>query len=106
MPIRDNAGTLREKDSLDYRRAGDFDPGVRDQVCRWQGDAAEWLDRAIAPGINGGRSTCHDALRHIETLVTAPITCASCGNCKTRPGRFTGFVPFAFEPSNPLILAH
>jgi aminodeoxyfutalosine synthase len=109
MPIRDTLETLREEGlgSITGGGAEIFDPGVRDQVCRGKETAAEWLDVHRTWHSMGGRSTCTMLYGHIETLAHRADHLRQLRQLQDETGGFTGFVPFAFEPSHSHgVLAH
>jgi aminodeoxyfutalosine synthase len=76
-----------------------FDPAVRDQICRGKETAAEWLDVHRAWHGMGGRSTCTMLYGHIETAAHRVDHLRQLRELQEETGGFTGFVPFAFEPS-------
>jgi len=109
MPIRDTLETLRDEGlgSITGGGAEIFDPGVRDQICRGKETAAEWLDVHRTWHSMGGRSTCTMLYGHIETLAHRADHLRQLRQLQDETGGFTGFVPFAFEPSQSHgILAH
>src|SRR5882724_3521647 len=84
-----------------------FDPQVRDELCRGKESAAEWLDVHRIWHNMGNRSTCTMLYGHIETLEQRVDHLRQLRELQDETGGFTGFVPFAFEPSQSLgILAH
>jgi aminodeoxyfutalosine synthase len=84
-----------------------FDPIVRDQICRGKETAAEWLDVHRTWHRMGGRSTCTMLYGHIETLAQRVDHLRQLRELQDETGGFSGFVPFAFEPSHaPGILAN
>ena len=109
MPIRDTLGTLRDAGlgSITGGGAEIFDPVVRDKICRGKETAAEWLDVHRTWHTMGGRSTCTMLYGHIETLDQRVDHLRQLRELQDETGGFTGFVPFAFEPSQTHgILAH
>ncbi len=109
MPIRDTLEALREAalGSITGGGAEIFDPVVRDQICRGKETAAEWLDVHRTWHSMGGRSTCTMLYGHIETLPQRVDHLGQLRQLQDETGGFTGFVPFAFEPSQSHgILAH
>ena len=109
MPIRDTLETLREAGlgSITGGGAEIFDPIVRDQICRGKETASEWLDVHRTWHSMGGRSTCTMLYGHIETLAQRADHLRYLRQLQDETGGFTGFVPFAFEPSQSHgILAH
>src|SRR3982751_2892895 len=101
MPIRDTLETLRETGlgSITGGGAEIFDPIVRDQICRGKEIAAEWLDVHHTWHAIGGRSTCTMLYGHIETLAHRADHLRQLRQLQEETGGFTGFVPFAFEPT-------
>src|SRR5213596_3306197 len=109
MPIRDTLEVLREAglDSMTGGGAEIFDPVVRDQICRGKETAAEWLDVHRTWHSMGCRSTCTMLYSHIETLAHRVDHLRHLRELQSETSGFTGFVPFAFEPSQSHgILAH
>jgi len=109
MPIRDTLETLREAclGPITGGRAEICDPLVRDQICRGKETASEWLDVHRTWHSMGGRSTCTMLYGHIETLAQRADHLRHLRQLQDETGGFTGFVPFAFEPSQSHgILAH
>jgi aminodeoxyfutalosine synthase len=109
MPIRDTLETLRAVGlgSITGGGAEIFDPAVRDKICRGKETAAEWLDVHRIWHSMGGRSTCTMLYGHIETLAQRVDHLRQLRELQDETGGFTGFVPFAFEPSQALgILAN
>jgi aminodeoxyfutalosine synthase len=109
MPIRETLETLRESGlgSITGGGAEIFDPVVRDQICRGKETAAEWLDVHRTWHLMGGRSTCTMLYGHIETVAHRADHLRQLRQLQDETGGFTGFVPFAFEPSQSHgILAH
>ncbi|PYJ30154.1 MAG: aminofutalosine synthase MqnE, partial [Verrucomicrobia bacterium] len=101
MPIRNTLETLREAGlgSITGGGAEIFDPGVRDQVCRGKETADEWLDVHRMWHEMGGRSTCTMLYGHIETPAQRVDHLRQLRELQDETLGFTGFVPFAFEPS-------
>src|SRR5580765_2940649 len=101
MPIRDTLELLRETGlgSITGGGAEIFDPVVRDQICRGKETAAEWLDVHRMWHQMGGRSTCTMLYGQIETLAHRADHLRQLRQLQDETGGFTGFVPFAFEPS-------
>jgi aminodeoxyfutalosine synthase len=109
MPIRDTLETLRSVglSSITGGGAEIFDPTVRDKICRGKETAAEWLDVHRTWHSIGGRSTCTMLYGHIETFAQRVDHLRHLRELQDETGGFTGFVPFAFEPSQSHgILAH
>lgn len=76
-----------------------FDAGVRDQICRGKESAEEWLEvHRIWHGM-GGRSTATMLYGHVETVAQRVEHLEKLRSLQDETGGFTGFVPFAFEPS-------
>jgi aminodeoxyfutalosine synthase len=108
-PIRDTLETLRAVGlgSITGGGAEIFDAAVRDKICRGKETAAEWLDVHRTWHSMGGRSTCTMLYGHIETLSQRVDHLRQLRELQDETSGFTGFVPFAFEPSQALgILAH
>jgi aminodeoxyfutalosine synthase len=101
MPIRDTLETLRALGlgSITGGGAEIFDSAVRDKICRGKETAAEWLDVHRTWHSMGGRSTCTMLYGHIETLPERVDHLRQLRGLQDETGGFTGFVPFAFEPS-------
>ncbi|HJW38210.1 MAG TPA: aminofutalosine synthase MqnE [Candidatus Udaeobacter sp.] len=101
LPIRDALETLRGAglDSITGGGAEIFDPVVRDQICRGKETAAEWLDVHRMWHQMGGRSTCTMLYGHIETPAQRVDHLRQLRELQDETRGFTGFVPFAFEPS-------
>jgi aminodeoxyfutalosine synthase len=104
MPIRDTLETLRSAGlgSITGGGAEIFDPAVRDKICRGKETATEWLDVHHTWHSMGGRSTCTMLYGHIETLPQRVDHLRQLRELQEETGGFTGFVPFAFEPSQAL----
>jgi aminodeoxyfutalosine synthase len=102
MPIRDTLETLRGVGlgSITGGGAEIFDPAVRDKICRGKETAAEWLDVHRTWHAMGGRSTCTMLYGHIETLAQRVDHLRQLRELQDETAGFTGFVPFAFEPSH------
>ena len=76
-----------------------FDAGVRDRICRGKETAEEWLEvHRIWHGM-GGRSTATMLYGHVETAAQRVEHLEKLRALQDETGGFTGFVPFAFEPS-------
>ena len=101
LPIRDTLETLREAGlgSITGGGAEIFDPVVRDKICRGKETAAEWLDVHRMWHQMGGRSTCTMLYGHIETPPHRVDHLRQLRELQDETHGFTGFVPFAFEPS-------
>jgi aminodeoxyfutalosine synthase len=101
LPIRDTLEILRAAglDSITGGGAEIFDPVVRDKICRGKETAAEWLDVHRTWHSMGGRSTCTMLYGHIETIAHRVDHLRQLRQLQDETGGFTGFVPFAFEPS-------
>src|SRR6201993_3399369 len=107
MPIGETLETLREAglSSITGGGAEIFDPIVRDQICRGKETAAEWLDVHRTWHQMGGRSTCTMLYGHIETLEHRVDHLRQLRGLQDETRGFTGFVPFAFEPTTT-VLSH
>src|SRR5881296_3185022 len=101
MSIRETLETLREAGlgSITGGGAEIFDPIVRDQICRGKETAAEWLDVHRMWHQMGGRSTCTMLYGHIERPAHRVDHLRQLRELQDETRGFTGFVPFAFEPS-------
>jgi aminodeoxyfutalosine synthase len=101
MPIRETLETLRAVGlgSITGGGAEIFDAAVRDKICRGKETAPEWLDVHRTWHSMGGRSTCTMLYGHIETLPQRVDHLRQLRELQDETGGFTGFVPFAFEPS-------
>src|SRR2546430_11478440 len=101
MLIRDTLETLRAAGlgSITGGGAEIFDPAVRDKICRGKETASEWLDVHRTWHSMGGRSTCTMLYGHIETHAQRVDHLRQLRELQDETGGFTGFVPFAFEPS-------
>jgi aminodeoxyfutalosine synthase len=109
MSICETLETLRQAGlgSITGGGAEIFDPIVRDKICRGKETAAEWLDVHRIWHQMGGRSTCTMLYGHIETLAQRVDHLCHLRELQDETGGFTGFIPFAFEPSRSLgVLAH
>src|SRR5438309_9391627 len=109
MSIRETLELLRETGlgSITGGGAEIFDPVVRDTICRGKETAAEWLDVHRIWHSMGGRSTCTMLYGHIETLAHRVDHLRQLRQLQDETSGFTGFVPFAFDPSQSHgILAH
>src|SRR5881409_2634374 len=107
MPIRETLETLREAGlgSITGGGAENFDPIVRDQICRGKETAAEWLDVHRMWHQMGGRSTCTMLYGHIETAAQRVDHLRQLRELQDETRGFTGFIPFAFEPQTT-VLSH
>ena len=100
MPIRDTLEILRETGLGSITGGAEiFDPIIRDQICRGKETADEWLEVHRTWHSMGGRSTCTMLYGHIETLAHRADHLRQLRQLQDETGGFTGFVPFAFEPT-------
>lgn len=76
-----------------------FDAGVRDRICRGKETAEEWLEVHRIWHRMGGRSTATMLYGHVETAAHRVQHLERLRQLQDETGGFTGFVPFAFEPS-------
>ena len=76
-----------------------FDAGVRDRICRGKETAEEWLEVHRIWHRMGGRSTATMLYGHVETATHRVQHLERLRQLQDETGGFTGFVPFAFEPS-------
>ena len=100
-PIEEVLADLKEAGlgSLTGGGAEIFDAGVRDRICRGKETAEEWLEvHRIWHGM-GGRSTATMLHGHVETAAQRADHLLRLRALQDETGGFTGFVPFAFEPS-------
>jgi len=104
MSIPDTLQLLREHGlgSITGGGAEIFDPVVRDQICRGKETAAEWLEVHRTWHRMGGRSTCTMLYGHVETLAQRVDHLRQLRELQDETGGFSGFVPFAFEPTHAL----
>src|SRR3989441_8238414 len=107
LSIREMLELLREHGlgSITGGGAGNFDPVVRDTICRGEETADEWLDVHRIWHEMGGRSTCTMLYGHIETLAHRVDHLRQLRELQDETGGFTRFVPVAFEPQNT-VLSH
>jgi aminodeoxyfutalosine synthase len=106
-PIPDTLAILKEAGlgALTGGGAEIFDPQVREELCRGKESADEWLDVHRIWHNMGGRSTCTMLYGHIETLEQRVDHLRQLRQLQDETHGFTGFVPFAFEPTTTA-LAH
>jgi aminodeoxyfutalosine synthase len=99
--IRETLETLRAAglNSLTGGGAEIFDAEVRDKICRGKESGAEWLEVHRTWHEMGERSTCTMLYGHIETPAHRVSHLRSLRELQDQTGGFTGFIPFAFEPS-------
>jgi aminodeoxyfutalosine synthase len=99
--IRDTLETLRAAGlgSITGGGAEIFDPVVRDKICRGKETAAEWLDvhRTGTQWAAAAPAPCSTGIS--KRFRSGWIICGQLGELQDETGGFTGFVPFAFEPS-------
>jgi len=86
-------------DSLTGGGAEIFDAGVREKICRGKESAEEWLEVHQAWHGMGGRSTATMLYGHVETAEQRVDHLEKLRWLQDETGGFTGFIPFAFEPS-------
>ena len=99
--IREVLVDLRDAglDSLTGGGAEIFAPEVREQICKGKESAEEWLEvHRIWHGM-GGRSTATMLYGHVETAEQRVDHLEKLRGLQDATGGFTGFIPFAFEPS-------
>jgi len=76
-----------------------FAPEVREQICKGKESAEEWLEvHRIWHGM-GGRSTATMLYGHVETAEQRVDHLEKLRGLQDETRGFTGFIPFAFEPS-------
>jgi len=100
-PISEVLRDLREAglDSLTGGGAEIFDAGVREKICRGKESAEEGLEvHRIWHGM-GGRSTATMLYGHVEVAEQRVDHLEKLRGLQDETGGFTGFIPFAFEPS-------
>jgi len=86
-------------DSLTGGGAEIFAPEVRERICKGKESAEEWLEvHRIWHGM-GGRSTATMLYGHVETAEQRVDHLEKLRGLQDETGGFTGFIPFAFEPS-------
>src|SRR5438874_1561685 len=100
-PIGETMEVLRDAGLCSFTGGGAeiFDPQVRDEICRGKESAEEWLDVHRMWHQMGGRSTCTMLYGHIETPAQRVDHLRQLRELQDETRGFTGFVPFAFEPS-------
>lgn len=100
-PIMEVLAELKEAGlgSLTGGGAEIFDAGVRDRICRGKETAEEWLEVHRIWHQMGGRSTATMLYGHVETAAQRVEHLEKLRALQDETGGFTGFVPFAFEPS-------
>ena len=100
-PIVEVLGDLQEAglDSLTGGGAEIFDAGVRERICRGKESAEEWLEVHRTWHGMGGRSTATMLYGHVETAEQRVDHLEKLRGLQDETGGFTGFIPFAFEPS-------
>ena len=99
--IREVLADLRNAglDSLTGGGAEIFAPEVRERICKGKESAEEWLEvHRIWHGM-GGRSTATMLYGHVETAEQRVDHLEKLRGLQDKTGGFTGFIPFAFEPS-------
>ncbi len=99
--IRETLEALRAAglNSLTGGGAEIFDPVVRDQICRGKENAEEWLEVHRTWHEMGERSTCTMLYGHIEKPEHRVDHLRRLRELQDTTAGFTGFIPFAFEPS-------
>lgn len=99
--IRETLEELRAAglNSLTGGGAEIFDAEVRDKICRGKESGEEWLEVHRTWHEMGERSTCTMLYGHIETPAHRVSHLRSLRELQDQTGGFTGFIPFAFEPS-------
>ena len=99
--IREVLVDLRDAglDSLTGGGAEIFAPEVRERICKGKESAEEWLEvHRIWHGM-GGRSTATMLYGHVEVAEQRVDHLEKLRGLQDETGGFTGFIPFAFEPS-------
>jgi aminodeoxyfutalosine synthase len=86
-------------DSLTGGGAEIFAPEVRERICKGKESAEEWLEvHRIWHGMRG-RSTATMLYGHVEAAEQRVDHLEKLRGLQDETGGFTGFIPFAFEPS-------
>lgn len=101
MSLRETLETLRAAglNSLTGGGAEIFDPEVRDQICHGKESGDEWLEVHRTWHEMGERSTCTMLYGHIEKPIHRVNHLRRLRDLQDATGGFTGFIPFAFEPT-------
>ncbi|NBV97806.1 MAG: aminofutalosine synthase MqnE [Verrucomicrobia bacterium] len=86
-------------DSLTGGGAEIFAPEVRERICKGKETAEEWLEAHRVWHGMGGRSTATMLYGHVETAEQRVDHLERLRGLQDETGGFTGFIPFAFEPS-------
>ena len=99
--IREVLMDLRDAglDSLTGGGAEIFAPEVRERICKGKESAEEWLEVHRIWHEMGGRSTATMLYGHVETAEQRVDHLEKLRGLQDETGGFTGFIPFAFEPS-------
>ena len=87
-------------DSLTGGGAEIFKPEVREQIARGKESAEEYLDVHRTWHQLGGRSTCTMLFGHVEALADRVDHLRQLRALQDETGRFTGFIPLAYQPEN------
>ena len=86
-------------DSLTGGGAEIFAPEVRERICKGKESAEEWLEVHRIWHEMGGRSTATMLYGHVETAEQRVDHLEKLRGLQDETRGFTGFIPFAFEPS-------
>jgi len=99
--IREVLMDLRDAglDSLTGGGAEIFAPEVRERICKGKESAEEWLEVHRIWHEMGGRSTATMLYGHVETAEQRVDHLEKLRGLQDETRGFTGFIPFAFEPS-------
>ena len=99
--IREVLMDLRDAglDSLTGGGAEIFAPEVRERICKGKESAEEWLEVHRIWHEMGGRSTATMLYGHVETAEQRVDHLEKLRALQDETKGFTGFIPFAFEPS-------
>ena len=108
LPLRATLELLRENGlgAITGGGAEIFDPEIRDKICRGKESAEEWIEVHRTWHRMGGHSTCTMLYGHIETASHRIDHLRRLRELQDETGRFTGFIPFAFEPDGARPVLH
>src|SRR6476646_706579 len=108
LPLRATLELLRENGlgAITGGGAEIFDPGIRDKICRGKESAEEWIEVHRTWHQMGGQSTCTMLYGHIETASHRIDHLRRLRELQDETRRFSGFMPFAFEPAGARPILH
>jgi aminodeoxyfutalosine synthase len=108
LPLRATLELLREHGlgAITGGGAEIFDPEIRDKICRGKESAEEWIEVHRTWHQMGGHSTCTMLYGHIESAHHRIDHLRRLRELQDETGRFTGFIPFAFEPEGARPVLH